>query len=62
MNCFWRSEHKKNSVNLIKSEIVVQMIYKCTCKDFYAFVLKEKEILEAAKSKSMFLNSNNKKK
>jgi hypothetical protein len=56
MSCYWRSEHNKSSINLIKSEIVVKMIYTCMCKDFHIFVLKEKRILEATKSKSMVLN------
>jgi hypothetical protein len=44
-----------SSVNLIKSETAVKMDYKYTCKDFYTFVLKEKDILKAAKSNKKYV-------
>jgi hypothetical protein len=31
------------------------MDYKYTCKDFYTFVLKEKDILKAAKSNKKYV-------
>jgi hypothetical protein len=49
MNCHWRNKHNKSSVNFIKSEIAGKMTYKYNCKDFYMFVLNEKDILEPAK-------------
>jgi hypothetical protein len=58
MNCYWRNEHSTSSTNLIKSEIVIKVNYKYTCKVFYTFVLMEKDILETAKSnKKHVLNS-----
>jgi hypothetical protein len=49
MNCCWRNERNKSSINLIKIEIAVTVNCKYTFKDFYAFVLREKDILKAAK-------------
>jgi hypothetical protein len=48
MNCYWGGERNKSSINLIKGGIAVKMNYTYTCKDFYTFVLKEKDILKAA--------------
>jgi hypothetical protein len=55
MNCCWRNECNKSSTNLVKSEIAVKMNYKYICKDFHTFVLKEKDILEAAKSNKKYV-------
>jgi hypothetical protein len=55
MNCYWRDERNKCSVNLIKSEVQIKMNYQYCCKDFYFFVIRQKDLLEAAKSNtSMF--------
>jgi hypothetical protein len=40
---------------LKKCETVVNIKYKYTCKDFYMFVLKDKDILEAAKSYKKYI-------
>jgi hypothetical protein len=49
MNSYWKNEHNMSNVNLIKIEIAVKMNCKYTCKDFYTFVFKEKDVLKAAK-------------
>jgi hypothetical protein len=49
MNCHWRIEHNKSSINFIKSEIAMKKNYKYNCKDFCVFVLNEKDILEPVK-------------
>jgi hypothetical protein len=60
MNCCWRNERNKSSVNLIKIEIAVTMNCKYTCKDFYVFVSREKvSSKQQSKTQSMFLNANN---
>jgi len=49
MNCHWRNELNKSSLNFINSEIAVKMIYKYNCKGVYVFVLNEKDILVPVK-------------
>lgn len=51
MNYCWRNEHKKSSITLIGSEIAIKMDYTYTSKDFYTFVLKDKDILKVTKTK-----------
>jgi hypothetical protein len=50
MNCHWRVERNKCSADLIKSEVQIKMNYQYCCKDFCFFVLRQKDLLEAAKS------------
>jgi hypothetical protein len=55
MNCYWRDKRNKCSVNLIKSEVQIKMNYQYCCKDFYFFVLRQKDLLEAAKSNTKYV-------
>jgi hypothetical protein len=51
IDCYWRNERNRGSVNVTKTNIAVKMNCKYTCKKFCTFVLKEKDILDAAVKK-----------
>jgi hypothetical protein len=51
MNSCWRSEHIKRSINLIKSEIVLKMICKGTCKDLIHLCLRRQMSLKQESQK-----------
>ena len=50
MNALWSDARNRMSTELVKAEICVQMNLKITCEDFYSAVLKNKTLLNAARS------------
>ena len=55
MNGKWKRKHSKNNVNLIKSETAVRVNQKHTCREFYTFMLKDKDILIEAQSNKKYI-------
>ena len=45
MNCWWRNECNESNVNIVKCKTVMKGNFTHTCKDFYKFLLKEKDPL-----------------
>ena len=50
MNALWSDARNRMSTELVKAEICVQMNLKITCEYFYSSVLKNKTLLNAARS------------
>jgi hypothetical protein len=62
MTCYWCRERNHRSEDLVKAEMQVKMNCGLSCKDFYSYVLQNKEILRTVWSpaKYSFKNSTNK--
>ena len=50
----WTNDRNRCSIDLIKNEIQVKVNYSFTCQDFYKHVLKEKALLDAARSNKKY--------
>ena len=50
MTAAWTDQCNRCSVEFIKSEIQVKNNFGYSCKDFYAYAVKEKAMLEAVHS------------
>lgn len=50
----WTNDRNRCSIDLIKNEIQVKVNYSYTCQEFYKHVLKEKDLLDAARSNKKY--------
>ena len=50
----WTNDRNRCSIDLIKNEIQVKVNYSFTCQEFYKHVLKEKALLDAARSNKKY--------
>jgi hypothetical protein len=49
MTCYWRKKPNQCNEGLFKAEIQGKMNYELSCKNFYSYVLQDKEILGAVR-------------
>ena len=55
MNAKWRSDRNRMTVNLVKAELQVFANYEATCKTFYAQVIADQKLLDAAAGNAKYV-------
>ena len=54
MNVLWINSRNRLNFNLVKAELIMKMNFYMSCKEFYEFISKDKDLLKAEKSQEKY--------